>query len=172
MANITKGSFTLNLGFVKLGAELSELDRQCAWEFYTEIATRVAVVGKRGDRLATSYDGELYSESLDSLYAFFKESRSIMRQFPVGRIKDFREEHLGILISRILANVLRPFLEKWNCRYRSWWAKALKQEGSPFDIQKTFPDLKEFLADWTALRLIMRQVEKKMAAQYKLIPLE
>jgi hypothetical protein len=172
MATITKGIFTLDLGFFKLGAELSELDRQCAWEIYTEIATRVAVVGKRGDRLATNYDGELYSESLDSLYTFFKESRSIMRQFPVGRIKDFREEHLGILISRILANVLRPFLEKWNCRYRSWWSKAQKHEGSPFEIQQGFPDLKEFVADWTALRLIMRHVEKKMASQYKLVPLE
>lgn len=172
MATITKGSFTLDLGFVKLGAELSELDRQCAWEFYTEIATRVAVVGKRGDRAATNYDGELYSESLDSLYAFFKESRKIMRQFPVGRLKDFREEHLGIMINRVLADLLRPFLEKWNCRYRSWWANAQKPGGLPFEIQKGFPDLKEFLADWTSLRLIMRHVERTLARQYKLVPLE
>jgi hypothetical protein len=30
----------------------------------------------------------------------------------------------------------------------------------------------EFLADWTALRLIMRHVERKLAEQYKLVPLE
>jgi hypothetical protein len=46
MPEIKEGSFELNLGFVKLGAKLSEDDRQCAWELYTEIVTRVAVVGK------------------------------------------------------------------------------------------------------------------------------
>jgi hypothetical protein len=172
MSTITKGTFTLDLGFVKLGKELSDADRQCAWEFYAEIATRVAVIGKRGDRNATNYDGELYSESLESLYTFFKESRKIMRQFPVGRIVDFRQEHLGILINRVLTNVLRPFLEKWNCRYRIWWIDAQKDKGSWFDLQKRFPELTEFLSDWTALRLIMRHVERTLARQYKLVPLE
>jgi hypothetical protein len=35
-----------------------------------------------------------------------------------------------------------------------------------------FPKHKDLLADWTALRLIMRQVERKLAEQYKLVPLE
>jgi hypothetical protein len=51
MATITKGDFSLDIGFVKLGAELSDEDRQCAWELYTEIATRVAVV-----QLANQYE--------------------------------------------------------------------------------------------------------------------
>ena len=172
MATITKGSFSLDLGFFKLDTELSDEDRQCAWELYTEIATRVAVVGKRKDKAATDFTGELYSDSLDSLYVFFRECRGIMRRFPVGRIKDFRQEHLGIHINRILANVLRPFLEKWNGVYRSWWSLASKTDGSPYEIQKTFPKNQEFLADWTALRFIMRQVERNLSTQYKLVPLE
>jgi hypothetical protein len=32
MPEIKEGSFELDLGLVKLGAELSEDDRQCAWE--------------------------------------------------------------------------------------------------------------------------------------------
>src|SRR6266404_6170977 len=126
MASFNKLSFELDLGFVKLGGDLSDQDRQCAWEFYSEIATRVAVVGKRGDKKAVNFDGELFADSLDSLYTFFKEARSIMRRFPVGRIKDFRQEHLGILINRILANVLRTFLDRWNGSYRAWWAQAMK----------------------------------------------
>jgi len=172
MATITKGSFSLNLGFIQLGGDLSDDDRQCAWELYTEIATRVAVVGKRADKPATNYDGELYSESLDSLYTFFKECRGIMRRFPVGRIKDFRQEHLGVLISRILANVMRPFLEEWNGQYRAWWVQTQRPGVSHYEAQKCFPKHKEFLADWTALRIIMRHVERKLAEQYKLVPLE
>lgn len=172
MATITKGSFSLDLGFFKLDTELSDEDRQCAWELYTEIATRVAVVGKRKDKTAKNFDGELYSESLDSLYNFFKEARNIMRKFPVGRIKDFRQEHLGVLISRILSNVMRPFLEKWNGQYRAWCAKRHLIKDHPYEEQKCFPKHDEFLADWTALRLIMRQVERKLAEQYKLVPLE
>jgi hypothetical protein len=123
-------------------------------------------------KAATNFDGELYSESLDSLYNFFKESRGIMRRFPVGRIKDFRQEHLGVLIHRILANVMRPFLEKWNGQYRAWYAKAPMVTSLPYEVQICFPKHKDFLADWTALRLIMRQVERKLAEQYKLVPLE
>jgi hypothetical protein len=32
MPEIKEGSFELDLGLVKLGAKLSEDDRQCAWE--------------------------------------------------------------------------------------------------------------------------------------------
>jgi hypothetical protein len=39
MPEITEGSFELNLGLLKMGAKLSEIDRQCAWELYTEIVT-------------------------------------------------------------------------------------------------------------------------------------
>jgi hypothetical protein len=172
MATVTKGDFSLNLGFVKLGAELSDQDRQCAWELYAEIATRVAVVGKRSDKAAKDFDGELYADSLDSLYAFFRECRAIMRRFPVGRIKDCRQDHLGIFINRILASVLRPFLEKWNCRFRTWWAQTQKDNASAFEVQQTFPDCAEFLTDWTALRLIMRRAERKLAQQYKLVQLD
>lgn len=170
MATITVGSFSLDLGFVSLGAELSDDDRQCAWELYTEIATRVAVVGKRGDKNATNFEGELYSESLDSLYNFFRECRGIMRRFPVGRIKDSKQVHLGVLINRILGQVIRPFLEKWNGEYRAW-AYTMRKE-NPFEEQKKFPKHKEFTAEWTDLRLMMRRVEIRLAAQYKLVPLE
>jgi hypothetical protein len=172
MATITKGAFSLNLGLIQLGTELSDEDRQCAWELYTEIATRVAVVGKRVDKSATNFDGELYAESLDSLYKFFQEARLIMRRFPVGRIKDFRQEHLGIMINRMLANVLRPFLEKWNGQYRVWWVRASKLDGSPYDLQQTFPKRAEFLKDWSDLRFIMRRVEATLAKEYKLVPLK
>jgi hypothetical protein len=64
MPEIKEGSFRLDQGLVKLGAKLSEDDRRCAWELYTEIVTRVAIVGKRRDLNREDFSGELFSESL------------------------------------------------------------------------------------------------------------
>lgn len=172
MAITKEISYALNLGIFKLEGKLAEDDRQCAWELYTEIATRVAVVGKRKDPGATDFDGELYHESLDSLYNFFREARGIMRRFPVGRIKDFRQQHLGVFINAILADVLRPFLEKWKGDYAAWYSKASQQDVSPYEVQKLYPRLTKFLAAWSNLRLIMRQVERTLANEYKLVPLQ
>ncbi len=171
MAAFTKGDFSLDLGFASLGGELTDDDRQCAWELYSEIATRVAVVGKHGDAECKDFSGELYSESLDSLYNFFQECRGIMRQFPVGRIKDPRQLHLGIFISRILAKVLRPFLEKWNGKYRHWLSQKMKPEFNPYEVQESFPDKDRFLKDWSDVRKIMREAETQLAKQYQLVEL-
>jgi hypothetical protein len=100
-----------------------------------EIVTRVAVVGKRRDLSCEDFSGELYAESLDSLYNFFRECRGIMRKFPVGKLKESKQEHLGVLINRILNDVFRPFLESWNGPYRAWWATATDGRGSAYEIQ-------------------------------------
>ena len=71
MAVLSKGSFSINLGIVKLGGDLSDEDRQCAWELYTELSTRVAVTGKLSDSECKDFSGELYIESLASLYNFW-----------------------------------------------------------------------------------------------------
>ena len=77
MAVVTKGNFSINLGIFQIGGELSDDDRQCAWELYTEIVTRLAVHGRTGgfDGIKEEFAGELYHESLGSLYSFFKEMR-------------------------------------------------------------------------------------------------
>jgi hypothetical protein len=172
MPTVTKGDLSLDLAFFKLGAELSDEDRQCAWELYTEIATRVAVVGKRADPNATDFSGELYSDSLDSLYNFFRECRGIMRKFPVGRIKDPRQLHLGIFINRILTKILRPFLEEWNGDYRHWFNSKMKPEFNPYEVQQAYPKKEAFLKAWSDLRSIMREAETQLAKQYELVPLD
>jgi hypothetical protein len=172
MPSVTKGDMSLDLGIFKLGAELSDEDRQCAWELYTEIATRVSVVGKRADPSTADFSGELYLDSLDSLYNFFRECRCIMRKFPVGRIKDPKQLHLGIFINRILTKVLRPFLEKWNGDYRHWFSSKMKPEFNPYEVQEAYPKKKEFLEAWSNLRGIMREAEAALKKQYELVPLD
>lgn len=170
MPEIKKGNFTLDLKFFKLGAELSEEDRQCAWELYTEIITRVAIVGKWREPQAKSFDGEIYAESLVSVYRFFQECRSIMRKFPVGKLEEPDQDHLGVLIQRILTDVFRPFLEKWQAKYRVWWDAQTKTGADPFTLQAMFPELDAMLEDWRNVRLIMRKVALKLSKSYKLKP--
>ena len=169
MAVLNKGSFSLNLGIVQLGAELSDDDRQCAWELYTELSTRVAVTGKPNDEECTDFTGELYIESLSSLYMFFQEARSIMREFPVGKIDGDNKDHLGVMISRIMEEVLRPFLEKWQVHYRHWWENESNPRLSPLERQKAFPELDDFIADWASVRWLMREVQKELVEVYQLV---
>lgn len=169
MAVLNRGSFSLNLGIVQLGGELSDDDRQCAWELYTELSTRVAVTGKPDDDECTDFNGELYIESLSSLYMFFQEARSIMRQFPVGKLDGKHKEHLGVMINRIMEEVLRPFLEKWQVEYRHWWENESNPRLSPLDRQNEFPNLDELLNDWASVRWLMRKVQQELVNIYQLV---
>jgi len=168
VANLRKGHFEVDLQLFKLGGELAEDDRQCAWELYTEISTRVAVVGKLNER-TSNFDGELYSESLDSLYRFFGEARGVMRRFPVGKLRIDTHHHLGCLIHEYMQNVLRPFLENWHAVYRHWWEHESNQALPPFSRQAQFPELQAFLTDWANVRWMMRKLQSTLVTKYKLV---
>ena len=169
MAILSKGSFSVNLGLVKLSGDLSDQDRQCAWELYTELSTQVALTGKQGDPKCTDFNGEVYAESLASVLAFFQEARRIMRGFPVGKLEQDVQNHLGVLINNVMADVLRPFLEKWQADYRHWWEHHSNPQLMPFQRQQGYPKLKEFLKDWSDVRKIMRGFQQKLVRAYKLV---
>lgn len=169
MAVLSKGSFSLDLKIVKLGADFTDDDRQSAWELYTEMSTRISVTGKHQDSECTDFSGELYIESLDSLFRFFQEARGIMRKFPVGKIGGNNQEHLGVMVNKAMSNVLRPFLEKWHVKFRHWWENQSNPRLNPIDRQKEFPELEPFLADWSAVRWLMREFQKELIRVYALV---
>lgn len=171
MSEIKRGDFSLNLGLLQIRAEVSEDDRQCAWELYTEICTRLSLTGKKDDPKCENFSGEVLVESLDSMHNFFREARGIMRKFPVGQLKKKNAKHLGILINDLMNNVLRPFLEKWQSDFRHWWHCCDKkvQKLSPFERQKKYPECKEFLEDWKNVRLLMRALQAELIKAYSLI---
>lgn len=166
---LEKGSFELDLKLVKLKADLSDIDRQCAWELYTELATRRAITGKLDDPKCKDFDGEIYIESLDSLYRFFQEARGIMRKFPVGRLSASKQDHLGALIYRMMQDVLRPFLERWQGPFRHWWENDSDKKLPPFGRQAAYPQLEGMLRDWTTVRWMMRKAQKRLVEVYKLV---
>jgi hypothetical protein len=173
MAVLTKGNFSINLGIFKVGGDFSDDDRQCAWELYTEIVTRLAVYGRSNMQgsLKDNFQGELYTESLSSLYSFFREMRGIMRKFPVGRIECADEYHLGKFTCSIMNDILRPFLEKWQGDYRHWFdvESRKRPNDSPFVVQEGYPELAGFLEDWSNLRALMHEVAKTLAKEYQLV---
>ena len=169
MPELKRGIFSLNVGLLKLQAEISEEDRQCAWELYTEICTRLSLTGKRDDPECKDFSGEVFVEGLDSIHTFFRETRSIMRKFPVGQLKPNKTKHLGILINDLMVNVLRPFLEKWQADYRHWWNQVSDKKLPPFERQKKFPKYKEFINDWRNLRLLMRDLQTEIVKAYSLV---
>jgi hypothetical protein len=168
MTELSEGNFSIDFGIIKLGGKLTEQDRQCAWELYTEIVTRVSVTGKRIDESCTDFSGELLMESLDSLYSFFQETRQIMKKYPVGKINENNQKHLGVLMNDILNNIMRPFLEKWQVDYRVWWERQNANTISIYKIQKKYPKYNELIKDWIYLRKIMRNIEMKILQNYKL----
>ncbi len=174
MAVFNKGTFSMNLGFIAVGGEFDNQDRQCAWELYTEIVTRVAVHGKLDEKRQEAFDGEVLVESLSSLYNFFMASREIMRRYPVGELSIKRPEvtnHLGFFIATMLDAVLRPFLETWQATYRHWWDQKSDRSKTPFKRQEEFPQLAQFKKDWITMRGFFRQSADELAKTYKLIDL-
>lgn len=176
MSEIKKGSFSLNLGFIQVQADISEEDRQCAWELYTEICTRLSLTGKKDDPVCKDFSGEVLSESLDSVHVFFGETRGIMRKFPVGRLESDKTKHLGVLINDLLVHVLRPFLEKWQADFRHWWKLAESDEHlrvlPPFERQKKYPKYKALLRDWRNMRLLMRELQAALVKAYVLVDVD
>jgi hypothetical protein len=171
MPVFSKSSFSINLGIVSIGGELSEEDRQCAWELYCEMVSRVAVVGKQDERGELVFTGEVYSQSLDSLHAFVHEARALMRRYPVGRVPvGGADNHIGFFIAALLELVVRPFQEKWQAVYRHWWESADRdgRAPSPFALQKGFPELQSMLADWRDLRRFCRAAARELTITFRL----
>ncbi len=73
------------------------------------------------------------------------------------------------MISRAMTEILRPFLEKWQVEYRHWWEYQSNPRLAPLERQATYPRLKELLDDWTAVRWLMRELQKELVLVYNLV---
>lgn len=150
MAVFTSGNVSLNLGVLQMTGDFSDADRQCAWELYTELRTRGALLQHASSR------NELMIEVLDSLYDFFQEARAIMKRFPVGHLGS-GTYHLGFLIDDLLNNYLRPFLNEWQADFRHWWQNHADQTLPPLQRQKQYPQFDDLLTDHIVLKAAMRE---------------
>lgn len=168
MAKFARGDEELSFGFSALAGDVSHEDRQCAWELYAHMITRVAVRGKVGERGEDTFKREVLADSLESLRRFYLDARAIMVRYPVGRAREQPQEHLGFFMARMLELVIDPFLEKWQPTFEYWWEEN-KTNGSPYDVQTNFPQLDEMLDDWIAVRRFGREAIEELAHTYAFV---
>ena len=125
-------NFTCDL---KCGHEVQEI----AYKLWVELTTReIAIPLKEDDVIVEVYD---------SWYAAFTSIREILKTVPGDTLPDA----IGLidLTSKVLNEGLRPHLTKWQAKFRSWYSneKETRKNVSPQDLQKSYPEYNQLMAD-------------------------
>lgn len=113
-----------------------------AYQLWVEMTTR-----KLGLPIDLRHD--LVADLYDSWYAFFKLARELIKAIPLHRNPASREVRQLVELSRAVLNEgMRPHLEQWQARFRTWLAaggnRALAPGLAPQEMQSQFPE-------WSAL---------------------
>lgn len=119
-----------------------EAEVRAAWALYIELSTRVPV-----QHLDPQYGS--VREALNSIYALFGETRSILRESG-PRIAHGRDS-LARLALGVLNNGLRPFLTKWHSQLRVYEA-GHDAQNQPIHYERDWSMLGEFSSELEELR--------------------
>lgn len=97
------------LGEIEGSWQLTDVQRNAAWEMYIELVTRVPVAEFRPG------DG-LLRETLTSLHSLFETTRTILRRYgpDVARPKDDEGLSFGYIAVAVLNAGIRPVLATWH----------------------------------------------------------
>jgi len=146
---LQRNEVNLIISGVELRLLSSEDDRKIAWEIFTEINTRIAVVDFNED-----YDSFYHVHK--SLYTMFQLVRDKIKEIPVDTIKDDNNQIIDFYL-RILNDGIRPYLSKWHIPI-SQWVKNNEKENpklSILEIEKNYPQRTEILSDIKLMNLRM-----------------
>ncbi len=169
--NIIRKSTPLEINQVELGIGKQKViikpnfeDKQIAYKLWVELSTR-----KIG--LPIEFEHDVISEIYDSWYEFFKLTRELIKNIPINKVQS-HESTLNLVNTAIdvLNNGLRPHLTRWQAKFRKWISAQdsipEKQNISPQDLQKQFPDYDDLATDMLIVnnRLIYyRELLRKIA---------
>ncbi|WP_133116303.1 hypothetical protein [Amycolatopsis antarctica] len=129
-------------------------DRQLAWELHVELATRVSAT-----ELAEGQG--LLTEALSSLHAVFGTARAALAAYPSREIED-REDSVPALVTRLLNNLLRPFLSKWHPRLLAY--EELRPDGIGSSEHESVWEHSALLrAELAELQALVREVARRLA---------
>ena len=144
--SISVDQASIGIGNSSITLKLNKKDQEIAYKLWVELSTR-----KIG--LPYDEDNDVIAEVYDSWYYFFKIARDLLKDIPVERLAYSGE--LVELTQMVLNDGLRPHLTKWQARYRKWEKQASEKEGTPQDIQKSYPEYVELIED-------LRKTNQKM----------
>ena len=158
--NIYVGTRDLSVntpGGLTIGLAISRSDREVAWRIYTQLATRIAVVDFNDD-----YDSfYLVNVSLHSLFGLIREE---LASIPVERVRRDRSDEMVKFYMSILNEGIRPYLSKWHMPISQWVDKQKKTnpDATYYELEKTFPERKEVLADVRSMNLRMKGIGEQL----------
>lgn len=146
----------MGFGDHKISFKPNDTDRQIAYSIWVELSTR-----KVG--LPIEIEDDVISEVYDSWYSFFAVTRELIKDIPVSKVRGDSTGKIIDLSIEVLNEGLRPHLTKWQARFRHWYDTQLekKEDVSPQDLQKKFPEYDALCADLLAVnnRLIKYRVK-------------
>lgn len=150
----------LNLRIFEISGtwEPNDAERRAAWELYTELITRVAVVPLEPEE-------GLLSEALDSLYSLFTSTREILRRYgpEIAEPKPDGQYNFGYLSVALLNVVLRPFLARWHPALDDW--EITRPPGiSRADHERAWPDGDTLRRDLDSARATITEYAALLAA--------
>jgi len=168
MASFKLADLRISFGFSPLSGAARSEDRQCGWEFYTELVTRAAARGVSYKESAEDFAGEPLWDELVDLEGLAAELRSLICRYPVGRLEAAATDHLGLFMAQLLELVVRPFLQKWKTRFEVWCASEGEGRLPAFseERQQGFADREAMCRDWGSVRLCLREAATEVAAAY------
>ena len=132
----------LGFGDHKISFEPNDTDRQIAYSIWVELSTR-----KIG--LPIDVEDDVIAEVYDSWYSFFGVTRELIKDIPVSKVRNDSTGKIIELSIEVLNEGLRPHLTKWQARFRHWYEGQMekKEDASPQELQKKFPDYDALCAD-------------------------
>lgn len=106
---------------------------QIAHKAWTELITRKA-------GLQFDLENDVIVEVYNSWYVLFGEVRNLVKEIPVGQIKNENTQKLIGLLVDSLNKGLRPHLTKWQAKFRKWYDNEIKKhdDKTPQEIQKMY----------------------------------
>ena len=147
----------LGFGDHKISFKPNDTDRQIAYSIWVELSTR-----KIG--LPIEIEDDVIAEVYDSWYSFFAVTRELIKDIPVSKVRGDSTGKIIDLSIEVLNEGLRPHLTKWQARFRHWYEAQLekKEDVSPQDLQKKFPEYDTLCSDLLAVNNRLIKYRMKM----------
>jgi len=127
-------------------------DIQVAYKIWVEISTR-----KLG--LEIDEENDVIVEVYNSWYEFFKITRETLKEIPAHKIVNPETQKIIDVSLKLLNEVVRPHLTKWQARFRKWYNEMQTDEKNknltPQQLQRKYPYYKELIKD-------MKEVNKNI----------
>ncbi len=141
---------SLGIGDSSIKLKYNKKDQEIAYKLWVELNTRK--IGLQFDE-----NNDVIDEVYNSWYAFFAIARELLKDIPRSRLQLSTE--LITLTTKVLNEGLRPHLTIWQAKYRKWYRLQDKDERSPQEIQRDFPEYSDLIND--LLKTNIRMIEYK-----------